>query len=700
MSRRIEVPASGGWRAGRAVLAASAILLLAGGSSRAGALEPGPLDEPGPPGSTPLPKALAAVGLAGLPIPPETVRLVDAVRCGEANDPHQVVDYGKPSRVETVLGRPARVAAGAWQVFGYKLKLRDPSKPHVVVVTYPDDTWRRVHFRVWGPKGGHRPLRAGLSTVPSAAWKLSTNAWAKTWTPLFIPGGKGRELRIRFADSRKSRNRAPNDRVPPEVAPWAVGEIFLYEVTDPRKLLPPLVIAHPVRPGQQRYFGFTGLGYAEGYLRDAANKEYMKLYLRHVGLNFLRVSGGQGGPPFGRPEFERHLAMLDELGLRTTFSMFKYFNAFLRDRIKTRTLPRELIDTMPKRIKDAIDSLGGWEKPEALYEGGSYDARLMVMPLNWLDPAMGPWLEKLVQHYVGPAAKHKCVASVRFFGTGSSERGEGRGSASLAKAVERFSKAVRALREDLAIEVPSMYMHLRARERSKLPVPYTFDYDRPYTTTNSKGEVQVHDSVGIYDGWPGSMKGVVGGIGGSLWRGFHVPPPGLAILDSPQALAAVRRFDDGWFAEFRVFEQNESESPKGIGWINDYYAWAGASYRANIVKIMAANPRFVILNNGHEGMAWAETNLRRLAGAWRAFPWGTTQDVSATCSPAGSKVVALRCRGRLLLLNLGPARRIANLPTEQAVDAVTGKAIAGRTLALEPFDARTLLLGKPQQEQR
>ena len=72
-------------------------------------------------------------------------------------------------------------------------------------------------------------------------------------------------------------------------------------------------------------------------------------------------------------------------------------------------------------------------------------------------------------------------------------------------------------------------------------------------------------------------------------------------------------------------QQNESESPKGIGWINDYY--------------------------GHEGTAWAETHLRSLAVAWRAFPWGK------------------------------------------------GEASQGRSLVLEPFQARTLLC-KPQQELR
>jgi len=625
---------------------------------------------------------MGASGLEGLPIPREAVRFVDGVRCGDPNDPHPVADFGKPSRIETVLGRPARLAAGAWEVFGYTLKLREPSKPHAIVVTYPDDMWRRVHFRVWGPQGGYSAVRAGLSTVQSAAWKINTNGWAKTWTPLFIPGGKGNEARILFADSRNSRGLAPNHQGPKELEPWAVGEIILYEVTDPQKLLPPLAIAHPVKPEEERYLGFTGLGYAEGYLRDAANKDYMKLYLRYIGLNFLRVAGGQGGPPFGRPELENHLALLDDLGLRTSFAMFKYFNAFLMDRIKTKTLPQELIDTMPKPIKEAIDALDGWRKPDALYEGGSYEARLMVMPLNWLDPTMGPWLEKLVQHYVGPAAKRRCVASVQFFGTGEP----------LAKAVERFAKAVRALREDLAVEVPSMYMNLRARERANLPVPYTFDHKKGYTTTDSKGKAEAHDRVGLYDGWPESMKGVLGGIAGSLWRGFHVPPPGLAILDSSEALAAVRRFDGGWFAEFRVFEQNESESPKGIGWINDYYAWAGASYRANIVKLMAANPRFVILNNGHEGTAWAETNLRSLAGAWRAFPWGKVEDASAAVAPQGSKMAALRCGGRLLLLNLDPARRVANLPSGNAVDAVTGEASHGHTLALEPFEARTLLL--------
>ncbi|MBM4034480.1 MAG: hypothetical protein FJ291_22270 [Planctomycetes bacterium] len=631
---------------------------------------------------------VGASGLEGLPIPAEAVKLVDAVRCGEPNDPHQVADHGRPSRIETVLGRPARVAAGAWEVFGYTLKLQDPAKPHLIVVTYPDDAARRVHFRVWGPQGGYSPVRAGLSTVQSAAWKINTGAWARTWTPLFIPGGKGSDVRILFADSRKSRGLAPNHQGPNELAPWAVGEILLYEVADPARLLPPLAIAHPVKPEEKRYFGFSGLGYAESYLRDAAAKDYMKLYLRYIGLNFLRVAGGQGGPPFGQPQLDNQLALLDELGLRTSFAMFKYFNAFLMDRIKSKTLPQELIDTMPKPIKDAIDALDGWRKPEALYEGGSYDARLMVMPLNWLDPTMGPWLEKLVQHYVGPVAKHRCVASVQFFGTGG---GEG-----LAKAVERFAKAVRALREDLAVEVPSMYMNLRARERANLPVPYTFDYKVAYATTDSKGKVEVHDRVGLYDGWPARMQGAVGGIAGSLWRGFHVPPPGLAILDSPEALAAVRRFDDGWFAEFRVFEQNESESPKGIGWINDYYAWADASYRANIVKIMAANPRFVIINNGHEGTAWAETNLRRLAGAWRAFPWGKVEDVAATLAPRESKLAALRCGGRLLLLNLEPARRVAKLPSDNAVDAVTGEAVQGRTLAIEPFDARTVLLDKPR----
>jgi hypothetical protein len=93
---------------------------------------------------------LAAYGLEGLPIPKAAVKFVDGVRCGDPADPHKVTDYEKPSRIETVLGRPARVAADAWQVFGYTLTVEHPEKPHVVVITWPDDAPRRVHFRIKG----------------------------------------------------------------------------------------------------------------------------------------------------------------------------------------------------------------------------------------------------------------------------------------------------------------------------------------------------------------------------------------------------------------------------------------------------------------------------------------------------------------------------------------------------------------------
>jgi len=252
-------------------------------------------------------------------VPKAAVQLVDGVRCGDPDDPHAVIDCGEPSRIETVAGRPARVAAGAWQVFGCTLFVAHPDKPHLVVIGWPDDAPRRVHFRIRAAKGGNSPLRAGLNSMYSQQWKVNANGWTRSWTPLFIPGGTGREVNILFADSRRSRGLAPNHQGPRELAPWAVGEVPLYEVTDPAAALPPLVIAHPVPPGKERYFGFTGLGYAEGYLHDQGNKEYLKLYLRHLGVNFLRTAGGQGGPPYGQPQFENHLALLDEMGLRTSF---------------------------------------------------------------------------------------------------------------------------------------------------------------------------------------------------------------------------------------------------------------------------------------------------------------------------------------------------------------------------------------------
>jgi hypothetical protein len=582
------------------------------------------------------------------------------------------------------------VAGSAWQVFGYKLRVAHPSQPHLVVITYPDDTHRRAHFRIWGPKGGHAPLRSAINTVYSAYYRVNTRAWAKYWTPLFIPGGSGSEVTILFADSRNVRNLAPNHQGPAVLSPWAVGEVRLCEVTDPAKLLPPLAIAHPVKAEDQRYFGFTGLGYAESYLRDAANKDFLRQYLNHIGVNFLCFAGGQGGPAFGQPVFQNQLTMLDEIGVRTSFAFFKYFNAFLMDRIKTQTLPQSLIDTMPKRVKEAIDSLDGWRNPNNLYEGGSYQAKLMVMPLNWLDPEMGPWLADLVRYYLTPAAKHPCVAMVHFFGTARSERDANERS-SLPKAVEAFTRAVQSVRKDLAVEVPSLYMNLRLRERSNLRVPYSFDYRQPFAIP---GEGWA-DTTGLYDGWPEHMRGVVGGLGGSLWRGFHLPPPGLAILESKEARAAVQRFEDGWFAEFRVCEQNESESPKGIGWINDYYPWSGPAYRLNPLKMMAANPRYVVLNMGWEFSAGAETHLRTLAAAWRAFPWGVTEDLSAKLAPSGRRVTALKCQDRLLLLNQEPAKETVQLPPAAGgwwLDAVTSGESQGSAVTLEPFGARTLLL--------
>jgi hypothetical protein len=156
----------------------------------------------------------------------------------------------------------------------------------------------------------------------------------------------------------------------------------------------------------------------------------------------------------------------------------------------------------------------------------------------------------------------------------------------------------------------------------------------------------------------------------------------------------VRRFAGGWFAEFRICEQNESESPKGIGWINDYYPWSGPAYRLNILKMMAANPRYVLLNMGWEFAAGAETDLRTLAAAWRAFPWGDAEDLSAKLAQPASKVTVLKCKGRLLLLNHEPTQQSVELPpaTGRIADAVTGEAIPGRTVPLEPFGVRTLLL--------
>jgi len=638
---------------------------------------------------------LGEAGLADLPIPKEAVQFVDGVRCGDPNDPHKVTDYADPSRIETVLGRPARVAADAWQVFGYTLTVKHPEKPHVVVVTYPDDAPRRVHFRVSVQKG-YQALRAGLDTLYSATYGVNTKAWAKIWTPLFIPGGTGTQVTILFADSRNSRDLAPNHEGPKQLQPWAVGEVLLYEVADPAALLSPLRIAHPVAAEDERYFGFSTLGHAENYMRDAANTDFLKRYLQHIGVNFLRFAGSagtQGGPPFGQPAFENSLALLDDLGVRTSFGFYKYFNAFLMDRIKTGTLPEELIAPMPRPIKEAIDSLDGWKKPTNLYEGGSYNARLMVMPLNWLDPEMGPWLKQMVRYYLAPAAKHKAICSVRFFGSGGEDRDSADRRAQLPKAVEAFTAAIRSVRDDLVTEVPTMYMDLRARERLKLPVPYAFDYAKPFTITTDKGETQIVDRVGFYDGLPEHVKGVIGGMAGSLWRGCHVPPPGLAILESPQAVANVRKFDDGWIAEFRIAEQNESESPKGIGWINDYYMWSGPAYRINVLKMMAANPRYVLLSTGHEGTAWQEGNLRVLAAAWRAFPWGPTDDLSVSLAPQGSRVTVLKAKGRWLLANHDPVQRTANLAAEQGplVDAVTGQALADGRVVLQPFGVRTVM---------
>jgi len=252
---------------------------------------------------------------------------------------------------------------------------------------------------------------------------------------------------------------------------------------------------------------------------------------------------------------------------------------------------------------------------------------------------------------------------------------------------------VRTTNGDLMVEVPSLYMDLRARERSHQPVPYIFDDKKPYTTTNAEGQKEIHDRTGIYEGWPNSMKGVIGGLSGSLWRGFHIPPPGLAILDSKAALASVQRFFDGWIAQFRICEQNESESPKGIGWINDYYPWSGATFRINILKMMAANPRYVILNMGHESSCGQEINLRMLAGAWQAFPWGKVEDISATLAPEEGNLTALSCKGRLLLINHAPVKRGVSPPAKSdgIVDAVTGESLKGGTLTLEAFEARTLL---------
>lgn len=233
--------------------------------------------------------AMAAVPTADAGEPFGVLPLVDEVRCGDAADPHQLIESpAGASRIKPLLGRSCRLLPNAEgpAYFAYKVGVRkglEPGAAYVLEVEYPEDAPRTVYVLNRGCETA-RGFHTG-ATIGDTAVGYTDNALESLRIPL--SGGYERWrmfffLHDRFPGVQQPRGEGPRPDVPadgflviiaepglkqaPRSAGAAVSRIRLFRVPDPDALS---VRLRPPPEGLPRRHVFWREEMADGVIQSA-----------------------------------------------------------------------------------------------------------------------------------------------------------------------------------------------------------------------------------------------------------------------------------------------------------------------------------------------------------------------------------------------------------------------------------------------
>lgn len=137
-------------------------------------------------------------------------RLVDDIHCGDPNDPHPLLQgyaAGKnrvstigpeSTRLGTYRGTPYRESRpGMVDWFSYKFEIENPSRPHLVVVTYLDNRRCGVEVRVTEE---HRRTYSKLGHIKAARATMGAFTGGG---PLFPPTGEFQDMQLTYYPRHK-----------------------------------------------------------------------------------------------------------------------------------------------------------------------------------------------------------------------------------------------------------------------------------------------------------------------------------------------------------------------------------------------------------------------------------------------------------------------------------------------------------------
>lgn len=684
-------------------------------------------------------------GLASLGIPAGAVRLVDHVRCYDPADPHRF-EASDGAKVETLLGRPARVAGAlkfSWMRWS-GLKLGQKGRLHLLVVTYPEDT-KRTAVICWAPGSG----KTYLNTI----YTKHRQVWRALAVPVFTGGGFPKDawsigfLSVGRGDYVGEGKPDPNlcemcqarcfwclsgvtGNTLRDVAPTALGEVFVYEVTDEKAAFPPLRIAHPVRPEDERCIGTSSQG-SRGQVPFGRQEPTMTagqeewFFLDHMGINLIDAADPQRWKMNGQ-----FLEACDARGVKVFIQMTAGLGL---DNYFARMPKAQRTGLLPSPVRELFEKDPAlWDKTEPL----SYLAApaLGYNPWDWANPEVAALFRKLMERNLLPLVQHKSIYAVKFApAVGQSlqslqlfekevlgkpipgaiykakmdwlnSSGEGR----------RFEQWREKKRYEVFAQLTSELRKIKPDVHFYMPIR---EYLRTFEHLGATTPYPCQAEAGPYAQWATGANGILGGLETAFYTRYsHEPPAGHPMLQSRSVMAELARLEEGWVAAVRTYE-SEIEGGSTFGWVLDNLNMTGPEFRASVLEAMGHNPRYLMLNS--RDLSDQLANVRHLASIWRAFPWGRASRLSDCVEsklPGGApgQVTLLRVRDRFLLLNHGPEPVQAavaipidcvapQLASPQLSDAVTGLAVRAAVRAkklefsvpLEPFGGATLVLAAP-----